>query len=451
MRVHNARYELADREYILTVQFRLVKELLYRAWSTNDFYRERFRAARVSPENVTSLGQFARAVPTISKSEFLADQEADPPFGRRHAHARALGVPLFINTTSGTSGQGQEVHMQTAEELRGTGESYSYWFRWAGLDRGDQLFLTLPITMLAGGVLEYAGAVLSGLTVYPVGNYEAARKVELMLRFKPEAILGNTSYVGRLTSLLGERRWTGLKALLTGAEGGGLVYLDRLAEAWGAPVFDRYGSSQAGNDHLFTCESGIGTANRPGMMHNIDPLMLVEVIDPETGDHVRDGEQGELIITNLYRMDTPLIRCRIGDWAVYHEPGYCSCGRPFMGVETASISRRDDMKKVKGVGIWPQAVNNAVFSLPGVEEYQVMLASSSEGADVATVKIVPRRELAAGEAEHLRSQASAKLRQATGIRFEVAVLRPGEIDVGDLKARRWIDERSHVVASGVGT
>ena len=106
---------------------------------------------------------------------------------------------------------------------------------------------------------------------------------------------------------------------------------------------------------------------------------------------------------------------------MYHEPGYCSCGRPFMGVETASISRRDDMKKVKGVGIWPQAVNNAVFSLPGVEEYQVMLTSSSEGADVATVKIVPRRELAAGEAEHLRSQASAKLRQATGIRFEVAV------------------------------
>ena len=195
--------------------------------------------------------------------------------------------------------------MQTAQELRGTGESYSYWFRWAGLDRGDRAF-PHPSDYDAGRWCpRVCRAVLSGLTVHPVGNYEAARKVELMLRFKPEAILGNTSYVGRLTSLLGERRWTGLKALLTGAEGGGLVYLDRLAEAWGAPVFDRYGSSQAGNDHLFTCESGIGTANRPGMMHNIDPLMLVEVIDPETGDHVRDGEQGELIITNLYRMDTP--------------------------------------------------------------------------------------------------------------------------------------------------
>src|SRR5262249_41267263 len=149
-----------------------------------------------------------------------------------------------VTTTSGTSGQGQEIHIQTAQEAQVMGIIYSYHFRWAGLSPGEQLFVAMPITLLAGGIVEYLAAVTYGLTAYPVGNYDAARKVRLMQRFRPEAILTNTSYMGRLGSLIDSATsWPELKCLSTGAEGGGIVYLKRLEETWGAPVFDRYGSA----------------------------------------------------------------------------------------------------------------------------------------------------------------------------------------------------------------
>jgi phenylacetate-CoA ligase len=436
---------MADVDTIKAIQLKKVQSLVLRASYENEFYRRLFADAGVAAAEISSLEEFAARVPTISKPDFVADQATDPPFGRRFAHARELGVPLFVNTTSGTSGQGQEIHMQTGPELQVTGEVYSYWFRWAGLEPGNQLFLTLPITMFAGGVLEYHGAVCYGLTVHSVGNYEASRKVTLMRRFEPEAVLANTSYMGRLESLLGsEPLWPQLKCLLTGAEGAGIVFLQRLAEAWGVPVFDRYGSAQAGNDHLFTCEMGIGDPSRPGMMHNIDPYVLLEVVDPDTGRHVNEGEEGELIITSLYRTDTPLIRCRIGDWAVYHGPDYCTCGRPFMGVETASIFRRDDVKKIKGVGVWPQAVNDAIFAAADVAEYQVTL-TSEQGADIATVGVMSKLPLQGEELVHLQRRVADNLRDKTGINFEIIILQPGALDVGELKAKRWIDQRAHTV------
>ena len=153
--------------------------------------------------------------------------------------------------------------------------------RWSGLDQGDGVFLTLPITLMSGGRCEFQGADAYGLTVYPVGNYDAVRKLELMARYRPAALFGTTSYFGHLAAVAGEKAsGLGLRALLTGGEGSGFAWLERLEEAWGARVFDRYGSTQTGNDHMFCCEIGIGTATHPGMLHNIDSMVLTEVIDP---------------------------------------------------------------------------------------------------------------------------------------------------------------------------
>lgn len=443
MRFLKPEWERSDETTIRSLQLSRVRSVLESASHTNPFYKARLDAAGVKLEDITSLEAFGERVPTVGKQDFLADQREAPPYGRRHEHVMAPGAALFVYTTSGTSGQGQEFHMQSAEEFkRTTSEVYPYLFRWSALDPGDTLFLAMPVTMLGGGRLEYHGALDYGLTVYPVGNYDAARKIELLEQLQPQGVLANTSYLGRLGALLNEDvKRAPAKALLTGGEGSGLAWLERLQHMWGAPVFDRYGCSQAGNDHMFSCEQGIGTRDRPGMLHNIDPMMLVEVVDPVTGKHVADGEQGELVLTSLYRPDTPLIRCRVGDRAVYRSPRYCSCRRPFRGVEVASIARTDDMKKIKGVAVWPKAVDDVIFRIPEVQEYQVVLTSSEAGLDVATLRATPRAEMEGEASERLREHIAAELHRRIGIHFGVEILQHGGPPVDEWKARRWLDQR----------
>ena len=300
------------------------------------------------------------------------------------------------------------------------------------------------LDLLSGGRCEFQGATSYGLSVFPVGNYDAARKLELMGRYQPKALLGTTSYFGHLAAVSSQDPSSlGLKVLMTGGEGSGFAWLERLEDSWGARVFDRYGCTQAGNDHMFCCEIGIGTVARPGMMHNIDPMVLTEVIDPATGHHVKDGEAGEIIITSLYHTDTPLIRCRTRDRGIWHEHRYCSCGRPFAGVEVASISRLDDMKKVKGVNIWPQAVDDALFADADVDEYQVVLVSDDQEADVATIRVMPKKLRPQEDEQRWQHQLGEHLQRRIGIRFRLEVVAPGSLARSEYKAKRWLDERVH--------
>jgi phenylacetate-CoA ligase len=443
-RIHDASLENLSPGEVRSLQTARMTSLLGKVSRENAFYRARWEAAGVKLDSITTLEKFAAEVPTIEKRDFVEDQQASPPFGLRHQHALGLRHPLIVSNTSGTSGQGVEIHAQTAEEFAGTGHIYGFHMRWSGLEKADGIFLTLPITLMSGGRCEFQGATAFGLTVYPVGNYDARRKLELMERYRPAALFGTTSYFGHLAAVAGEAaRTLGLRALLTGGEGSGFAWLERLEESWGAKIYDRYGSTQTGNDHMFCCEAGIGTAARPGMLHNIDPMVLAEVIDPKTGRHVRDGEAGEIIVTSLYHTDTPLIRCRTRDRGVWHEPRYCTCGRPFSGVEVASISRLDDMKKVKGVNIWPQAVDDVLFAEALVDEYQVLLASDSSDADVATVRVMPKRALGEEDASRWHRHLTESLSRRIGITFGIEILAPGGLARSEYKAKRWQDERGH--------
>jgi phenylacetate-CoA ligase len=443
-RVYDSSVETLGRDDLLSLQWRKLSVLIERAWAENPFYRQHWEKAGVSPQSIASLNDFTMRIPTVEKRDFMTDQEAFPPFGLRHKHVLDEKLPLVVANTSGTSGQGIEIHAQTESEFKETGRIYGFLLKWAGLERGDRVFLTVPITLMAGGRCEFQGAVEYGLTTLPVGNYDVQRKLELMARYRPRALLGTTSYFGHLAaeSAIDSRSY-GVDVLLTGGEGSGLAWLKRLEEAFGARVYDRYGSTQSGNDHMFTCEHGIGTFERPSMLHNIDPMYLTEVVDPATGHPVKDGEPGEIVITSLYHIDTPLIRCRTRDRGIYREWRSCSCGRPFSGIEVASISRIDDMKKVKGVNIWPQAIDDVMFADKLVDEYQVRLQSDQRQSDTATLIVMPKKIYSAEETETWRTALSEAIQRKVGIRFAVEILKPGALSHSEYKARRWIDERTH--------
>lgn len=448
-RIYDSQVETLNRDDILSLQWRRLSALIERTWAENPFYRQHWQNAGVSPQSIASLEDFTMRVPTVEKHDFMADQEAAPPFGLRHKHAIDKKLPLIVANTSGTSGQGIEIHAQTESEFKDTGHVYGFLLKWSGLERGDRVFLTVPVTLMAGGRCEFQGAVHYGLTTFPVGNYDVRRKLELMERYRPRALFGTTSYFGHLAAVSpADPRSFGVDVLLTGGEGSGLAWLARMEDAFGAKVYDRYGSTQSGNDHMFTCEHGIGTLERPGMLHNIDPMYLTEVVDPATGRPVKDGEPGEIVITSLYHLDTPLMRCRTRDRGIRRDWRSCSCGRPFSGVEVASISRIDDMKKVKGVNIWPQAVDDVMFADRLVEEYQVKLQSDHRDADTATLIVMPKTSHSAEVTESWRAALADTIQRKVGIRFAVEIREPGSLAHSEYKARRWIDERTHAQRGG---
>ena len=179
------------------------------------------------------------------------------------------------------------------------------------------------------------------------------------------------------------------------------------------------------------------------MLHNIDPYVLTEVVDPATGRHVADGEAGEIVVTILYRHDAPIIRCRMGDRAVYRAPGYCACGRPFGGFEVASIGRMDDMRKVKGINVWPSAIDDVVFAFAAVSDYQVVLETGLAGQERAGLRVLCDASDPAA-ATLLQEQLARSVEERLGIRFTVEMLEPGALQQVEWKAKRWIDRRDHV-------
>ena len=134
----------------------------------------------------------------------------------------------------------------------------------------------------------------------------------------------------------------------------------------------------------------------------------------------------------------------MSDRAVYRDPGYCPCGRPFCGVEVGTISRMDDMKKIKGVNVWPQAVDDSLFAHPEVDEYEIWLSDDAGEADVATARVMPKADIPADRQAAFVERIADGLRARIGIRFAVEIVPPGTLRHSEYKARRWHDQRDRV-------
>lgn len=438
-RFYNRDMETLSRDELDAMQLQKLLAMLDHVSKTNPFYANHWKEAGIDVSKVKSFDDF-RMVPMIEKSHIVADQEAHPPFGSRSGSINNNLGRTDLYTTSGTSGQGKELHACSLRELKAMEELYRYGMAWAGMNPGDIVLLTLPITMLAGGRVEYQGAVAADLTVLPVGNYDAETKVDHIRRFNPKALFGSTSYFGTLATVMGEEaRKSGVNTLLTGLEGASLPFLNSIEDMWGAKAYDRYGCANMRADFMWSDENGVGKSGAPGSLLNVDPYVLMEVVDPETGIPVADGEFGELVITSLYHFDNPVVRNRVRDGAVLQKGGRKGSVRNFHGVETASISRIDDVKKIKGINIYPQAVDDLVFSWPEIEQYEVILTRTESFADVANLRLQLRAGTPGLLSDQIVARAKSAVKSRLGINFNIEIV--PKIDVSDYKARRWKDLR----------
>ena len=231
---------------------------------------------------------------------------------------------------------------------------------------------------------------------------------------------------GNKGRLLPESR---VRVLIVAGEPGGSIAAtrERLERGWGARVIDHYGVSEVG-PISFECWEG------PGALHVNEGEYICEVVDPSTGRSAPDGQAGELVVTNLGRTASPLIRYRTGD-IVIRRSDPCQCGRTWARLEGGILARTDDMINIRGVNVYPTAIESVVRRFPEIVEFR-STASRTEALWSLSIEIEPAPE--AVDLPAVATKLSHQLRDALGLNIPVRIVEPGGLPRFEMKARRFV-------------
>jgi phenylacetate-CoA ligase len=398
----------------------LRRQLAYLA-DRSAFYRRRLGDLPARLRATTDL----RALPYTTKDELRAAQEREPPFGAHLCAPRDALVRLHV--TSGTTGAPVAIGLTRADHERNSAIGGAA-FRIAGVRPADTVAHCLNYALYAGGVADHMALERSGATVVPVGVGQSERLLELIPQLGITGVFGTLSYPSHLARRARERgiapRDLGLRLLVTAGEpGAGLAAVRReIEDAWDARVADTFGMSDVWSTMAGECGRSEGLHLTTG-----DGAVL-ELCDPETGApiEVEDGARGELVWTHAQREASPLLRYRSADLArVWTAP--CPCGHP--GLRLRIDGRRDDMIRVRGANVHPQAVGAVLGARPAFGRYAVVAAGDPVEPPLRVLVEAP----SAGAAE--RAEAEQELRRRLGAEIRLTIVAAGTLPVAEHKTR----------------
>jgi phenylacetate-CoA ligase len=436
----NALWEAAPRAQIEAAATARAVQLIGDAYQRVPFYRWFYDRAGLRPGRLRTLAD----VPFVTKADLLEFQDT--------AEWQALDqvdVRQF-HLTSGTSGAGREFHLRDQEDLAALGTGGAYSLLWAGLHPGDRLLLTIPYSQTMAG--PYFQAACEAAAVVPVNGFalDSAKRIDALGTYRCAAISLTPSHLHRLTVLTRQhgiepaRDLPALRSIILSGEPYGLQWAEQMETWWGARVHEGWGATQTMGVAMATCPLGAVVSDpagaRRGTLHGLDHRCLIEVLRPG-GEPAGPGQYGEVVITTLRVSAMPCIRFRMGDQIRRHPAERCDCGRQFSTYLAGSLSRIDDMMKVRGMNIWPAAVDSAVFGVSSVTDYRGRLFTDDDGREQMLLEI----EAPPGDAlEHLLT---ARVKSMAGITPLIRLLPVGTIGEPTLnttatfKARRWTDQR----------
>jgi phenylacetate-CoA ligase len=306
------------------------------------------------------------------------------------------------------------------------------------MTKGDVFQNMMTYGLFTGALVTHYGAEKVGCLVIPAGPGNSERQLLLMQDFRTTTIHLTPSYALYLADFLEKRgvdprRDLALRRAFVGAEPYTEETRRKIEQGLGLRVFNSYGLSEMnGPGVAFECEQQHG-------MHLWEDHFLIEIIDPETGEYVPEGDKGELVLTSLCREAMPLLRYRTRDiTSLIVEP--CPCGRTHRRIHRI-MGRSDDMLIVRGVNIYPQQIERVLMATPGIgRNYLIQL----EGTDEMNIKVELAEAGFDGQVEHLvklQNQIAEKIRAETLVRPRVDLLPPATLPVSEGKARRVIDNR----------
>jgi len=424
----------ADRPAIERHQLGELQSLTRHLLATNAFYRPRLLAAGI--DELASLDEYSRRLPFTWKKELVLDQAENPPYGTN------LGRPVEeytrLHQTSGSTGAPM-FWLDTGETWRWLTRAWTTVLEAAGVDATDRVFVAFSFGPFLGLWLAFEAAQAVGAMVLSGGALDTEGRLRTMIRHRTTVLCCTPTYALRLVRSAAELgidlgECAVRKIIVAGEPGGCLAPVrSQLEEAFaGARVFDHYGMTEVG-PVTYQC-----TAD-PGSAHVAEAFYRAEAVDPATGASLPldGGSEGELVLTGLGRVDSPLLRYRTGDLVrpLAGEP--CACGRPDLRLLGGVLGRVDDMVVVRGVNLFPAAVDEIVLRHEEVVEYRCEIRSE-RGMHELEVLLEPRESTRTEDHDRLVRAVENDFRQSHHLRVPVRMVPPGSLPRFELKARRWV-------------
>jgi phenylacetate-CoA ligase len=392
--------------------------------------------AVASPERWLSLAP-------IGKAEMIADQRLDPPYGARNSVSSAeLGL---VVESSGSTGKGHEVHYLSRRDTDRTAAAWARYLAGMGVTPWDVVAICFPIGMAGGGIRHMLAYAELGATVLRVGGLSSERKVEALRHYRASTLVATPAYVDHLGVVARESGFEpgrlGIRRIVVATQSVSTQWVRSTEELWGARLYEWYGTSAG--IAAFACERGMLDGQTRGTLHWNPEISVQEIVDPASGRHVADGERGEMVGTPLINEAEPLFRIATGDEVRFRAPGSCACGSHWPGIESGTVRRLDTMFKVKGVNLWPSSIDAVVLSRDEVLDYRARIWQDERGRERLGLELLT----AVGPANTLVEPLAARLREESGLSFEIAVTDEREAwsqeTAGEAgKAKRWVDERA---------
>lgn len=411
-------------------QLRRLREQLALLCERNAFYRRRLGRNFAARHQASSLRQTLDAMPLLHKDELVEDQHSNPPYGSN------LTFPLEryvrLHQTSGTSGK--PLHwLDTADSWQWFLDGWADVFRAAGIGAGDRAFFAFSFGPFIGFWAAFEACRQLGVMALSGGGLSTEQRLDVLLDHDATVLVCTPTYALRLAEAARARgadlAESSLRITLHAGEPGASLpaVCERLESAFGARCFDHAGATEIGPWGL-PAEDGFMEVNGEGY--------IAELLDPDSGKtlgHEPGGTRGELVLTNLGRHGSPVLRYRTGDlvemWPAEGDGNVRLAG----GV----LARADDMVVIRGVNVYPSALESIVrdfeASSPAtIDEYRVDVRREQEMTELEmTVEVsgAPADEALAGLAALLQSR--LKLR----VPLELAA--PGSLPRFELKAKRF--------------
>ncbi|MBI3635133.1 MAG: phenylacetate--CoA ligase family protein [Candidatus Rokubacteria bacterium] len=421
--MYDAALEMLSRDDLRAHQWRrftaMARELLAPGGG-NPFFRRLWGTAGVrAAGDLRGWDDFHR-LPFLGKAGLVADQAEHPSFGTNLTYP--LDRYVRVHQTSGTTGEPLR-WLDTQEAWDWWARCWGFVLRGAGVTPADRVFFPFSFGLFIGFWAGFEGARAMGALAIPGGGQDSVTRLALMDRFAVTTLVCTPSYALHLLEVARERgidlaRLPVRVTIQSGEPGGGIPAVRaRLEEGWRAKAYDHSGMTEMGA-YGYECEMQAG-------LHVNESEFIAEVIDPVTG---AAAHEGELVLTNLGRVGSPVVRYRTGDRVrLADEP--CACGRTFARLEGGIRGRLDDMLIVRGVNVFPSAIEEIVRRFPAVDEFQIEVFRAGE---LDEVRVLVEADAAA------TPRLQEAFRAGLGLRLEVAAVPAKSLPRYELKARRVI-------------
>ena len=420
------------REKLRELQLERMKWMIKHCYDNVPLYRKRLDECGMTPDKFKTLDDI-KHIPFTVKTD-LRDTY---PFG-------LFAVPqskiVRIHASSGTTGKPTVVGY-TKTDLDNWAEMIARIVTAGGADENTIVQIAFGYGMFTGALGLHYGLEKIGATVVPCSSGNSEKQLMFMRDFKTNALVSTPSYALYLSELAKESGYPmsdyNLKIGLLGSEGCTEEMRSQIENNWGMFVTDNYGLSETGGPGLSgDCEYRCG-------MHINEDFYYCEIIDPQTGEVLPEGSEGELVVTTLTKEGIPMLRYRTKDLTrITYEP--CKCGRTTARMDKIK-GRSDDMLKIRGVNVFPSQVESVLVGLESISPHYQLIVTRENYSDNLEIKV----ELVDGsllerygELQNLQNTIRNKVRSVLGIDTKVSLVQPKTIERFMGKAKRVIDLRN---------